>query len=173
MHKTIALFACLILALGLTACGGNDDGSDFVGTYEVTKHTLNDAACDAEGPDVTGGETHFKLEMGDLFGFPILQYFPCSSATECDGTANFGFAKISGKWVIQTKYSYELGEECHLGEVNGTLDGTELGISIDVKTSEGVVTPAGGEECDPDLVDKYHDQLVCNEYEVVEGTLLE
>lgn len=168
MRKVITLLFCFCLA----ACGGNG-GSDFVGTYQVTKHTLNDAACDAEGPEVTGGETHFKLEMGDLFGFPILQYFPCSSATECEDIANFGFAELRGEWLIQTQSSYELGGECHLGETLGSLNGTDLGVSIEVKTSEGVVTPAGGEECDPDLVDKYHDQMVCKEYEVVEGTLLE
>jgi hypothetical protein len=168
VHKTIALFFCFFLA----ACGG-DNGSDFVGTYQVTKHTLNDAACDTEGPEVTDGETHFKLEMGEFFGFPILQYFPCSSATECDDVADFAFAKLRGDWVIQATSSYEYGGECHLGEVIGSLDGTELGVSIEEKTSEASITPSGGEECDPDLVEKYQEQMQCTEYEVVEGTLLE
>jgi hypothetical protein len=166
MHKTIALFSCLFLS----ACGG-DGGSVFEGTYEVTKHTLNDAACDAEGPDVTDGETHFKLETGDLFGFSILQYYPCSSATECEGISDFFFSKLGGEWIIQVTSSYELNDECHLEETTGSLDGTELGVRIEVKSSQAVITPSGGEECDPDLVDKYQDQMQCTEYEVVEGTL--
>jgi hypothetical protein len=40
-----------------------------------------------------------------------------------------------------------------------------------VKSSEAAVTPSGGEECDPDLVEEYQDQMQCTEYEVVEGTL--
>jgi hypothetical protein len=166
MHKTIALLSCLFLS----ACGG-DGGSDFEGTYEVTKHTLNDAACDAEGPEVTGGETHFKLEKGDLMGFPILQYFPCTSATECEGASNFFFTKLQGQWTMQQQSSYEFGGECHLGETIGSLNGTELGIAIEVKSSEAAITPSGGEECDPDLVEKYQEQMLCTEYEVVEGTL--
>jgi len=171
MHKTTALLLGFILAVGFTACGG-DDGAAFEGTYEVTRHTLNDAACDAEGPDVAGGETHFKLEMGDLMGFPILQYFPCTSATECDDISDFFFTKMSGDWIMQVTSSYELNDECNLEDTNGSLEGTELGVSIEVKTSQAVITPSGGEECDPDLVDTYRDQMQCTEYEIVEGTLL-
>jgi len=161
----MALLCCLFLA----ACGG-DSGSDFEGTYEVTKHTLNDASCDAEGPAVTGGEAYFKLEMGELFGFPILQYFPCTSATECEG-ADFFFTKMRGDWIMQVTSSYELNDECHLQETTGSLSGTELGVSIEVKSSQAVITPSASEECDPDLVDTYQEQMQCSEYEVIEGTL--
>jgi len=159
----------LLFCLFLPACGG-DDGSDFAGFYQVAKHTLNDTSCDAEGPEVTGGEDYFKLEMGDLLGFPILQYFPCTSATECEG-ADFFFTKMHGDWIMQVTSSYELNDECHLQETTGSLSGTELGVSIEVKSSPAVVTVAGGEECDPDLVDTYQDQMQCSEYEVIEGTL--
>jgi len=171
MYKNTTLLLGSILVLGISACGGSNE-SNFEGVYQVTKHTLNDAACDAEGPDVTGGETHFKLETGDLMGFPILQYFPCTSATECEGAGDFFFTKMQGDWIMQVQSSYELNDECHLEDTQGSLNGTELGVSIEVKTSQAAITPSGGEECDPELVDTYQDQMQCTEYEVVEGTLL-
>lgn len=170
MRKTTNILLSTIVAAVISACGGGD-GSDLEGTYEVTKHTLNDGSCDAEGPEVTGGETHFKLEMGELFGFPILQYFPCTSATECEDIADFLFTKMHGDWVMQVTSSYELNDECNLEESTGSLSGTDLGVAIEIKSSQAVVTPSGGEECDPDLVDTYQDQMMCTEYEVVEGTL--
>lgn len=170
MINITKILLSMILAVGFCACGGGDE-SDFEGVYQVTKHTLNDASCDAEGPEVTDGEAYFKLETGDLMGFPILQYFPCTSATECEGFADFFFTKMHGDWIMQVTSSYEMNNECHLEENSGSLSGTELGVGIEVKTSQAVVTPSGGEECDPDLVDTYQEQMQCNEYEVIEGTL--
>ena len=57
------------------------------------------------------------------------------------------------------------------GDQNWMYTPADLGVSIEVKSSQAVVTPAGGEECDPDLVDIYQEQMQCTEYEVVEGTL--
>ena len=49
------------------ACGGDDGGSpaDVAGVYEVTYHTVNEDACDAEGPANTD-YSHFQL-LADNF----------------------------------------------------------------------------------------------------------
>lgn len=175
MRKTIALLFCMILATGLTACGGgDDDGGDFVGTYEVTKHTLNDTSCDAEGPAVTDGDAFFKLEMGDIMGFPILEYYSCTSATECEDTSDLfkSFSKIGGQWSIQTQVASGIDPECNISEITGPLEKTELGVKLELRTTQATITLSGTEECDTDLVDKYSDQMVCGRYEVLEATRL-
>lgn len=175
MRKTIAMLFCCMLAAGLTACGGDDDGGgDFVGTYEVTKHTLNDTGCDAEGPAVTDGDAFFKLQMGDIMGFPILEYYSCTSATECEPDSDLfkSFAKIGGEWSIQTQVASGFDPECNLSEITGPLQKTELGVKLELRTTQATITLSGGEECDTDLVDKYSDQMVCGQYEVLEATKL-
>lgn len=166
MRNIFALLACMLIA----ACGGSGD-SDFEGTYQVDRHTLNETDCDVEGPEVTGGYDFFKLEMGDILGFPILEMFSCTSATECSDVNEFFFSKMQGKWTMQVQSSYELSDECHLNDTAGSLEGTDQGVRIEVKSSSAVITPSGGEECDPDLVEKYQEQMVCEEYEVLEGIM--
>ncbi|MFC1654647.1 hypothetical protein ACFL2F_02475 [Myxococcota bacterium] len=173
MRKTMAILFCIILAAGLTACGG--DGSDFEGTYEVTKHTLNDTACDVEGPEVTGGDAFFKLQMGDLMGFAILEYYSCTSATECEEYSDLfkSFAKLQGKWRIETQMASGWDTECNISEAQGVLEKTDLGVKLEIRTTQAAITLTGTEECDTDLVDKYSSQMVCGEYEVIEATKLE
>jgi hypothetical protein len=167
MKKFITLLFCTVMA----ACGGDGD-SEFEGTYQVSSHTLNDAACDAEGPEVTDGYAYFKLEMGEILGFPILELFSCTSDTECSDVNEFFFSKMKGDWIMQVRSSYELNDECHLQETTGSLEGTDAGILIEVKSSSAVITPSGSEVCDPDLVEKYQEQMLCEEYEVIEGNIL-
>lgn len=138
MKTFFAILFCLILAAGLTGCGGDgDDGGEFVGTYEVTKHTLNDTSCDAEGPAVTDGDAFFKLVMGDIMGFPILEYYSCTSATECEDTSDLfkSFAKIGGQWSIQTQVASGIDPECNLSEITGPLQKTELGVKLELRTA--------------------------------------
>ena len=78
MKMTMALLFCAVLALGLAACGEDEGAGKYVGTYQVTHHTLNDGACDAEGPAVTDGAPYFKIEKADFFGFPILNIHDCT-----------------------------------------------------------------------------------------------
>jgi hypothetical protein len=174
MWKMVALLFCILLAAGLAACGGDDDGSAFEGVYEVTRHTLNDTGCDAEGPDVTGGDAFFKLQTGDIMGFSILEYYSCTSATECEPDSDLfkSFAKIGGEWRIETQVASGSGTDCSLSEITGPLRTTDTGVKLELKTSSADITLSGNEECDTDLIDKYSDQMVCGEYEVVEATKL-
>ncbi len=167
MMKICVFLSCTVIA----ACGG-DGGSAFEGTYQVDSHTLNDAACDAEGPEVTDGYAYFKIEMGEILGFPILELFSCSSDTECSDVNEFFFSKMQSQWIMQIRSSYELNQECHLNETSGSLEGPEAGVRIEVRSSSAVITPAGGEVCDTDLVDNYREQMLCEKYEVLEGTRL-
>lgn len=172
MRKTTALLFCIVQAAGLTACGEDDDASKYVGVYEISHHTLNDAACDVEGPEVTDGDPFFKIEKGDFFGFTILNFYYCTSATECDDMSTNFFGKQPDGWKIEMRASYEFQGECNLSETIGPLQKTEEGVRVEVKSSTAAVTPAGGEECDPDLVETYAEQMVCDNYEVIEGTKL-
>ena len=170
MKKIVALPLIVVLALGLSACGEDDGAGKYVGTYQVTNHTLNDGACDVEGPEVTDGPTYFKIENADFFGFPILNIYNCTSATECDEDPFNFFSKQQDGWKIEVRSSYEYQGECNLTETIGPLETTEAGVKLEIKSSKGVVTPAGGEECDPDLVHEYPEAMVCEEYEVLEGS---
>lgn len=177
----LSFVSILLLTLSvLTAC--DDDprsGSEYDGFYQVTLYQER-AACDDGEPwlDTDPVEPYFKLKAQSFFGTPIIGWISCSGATvdTCDDdTIDLmnTFSRKDGVWQqYMTTSSSGGGTTCWLTWRQGLPALTETGLTITVTQREAEITLEAGEECDPELVDKYWNQMDCVESSRLEATLL-
>ncbi|MBU1512385.1 hypothetical protein KKD52_18690 [Myxococcota bacterium] len=176
------LIATLLICLPLfAACDdGEPAGSEYNGFYQVTLSQERTSCSDQDAwtpSDIM--EPYFKLKAQSLFGTPIVGWISCTGETEdtCDDETIdlMGiFVKKDGTWQQYMTTSSSGGGEtiCYLTYRQGIPALTESGLSITVTRWEGEITLEAGEECDPDLVDKYFDQMDCTQMEYLEATRL-
>ncbi len=79
---------CLMLGcLGVSACGGGVDLSEWVGMYQVSLHERNDTGCDGQGIAVQE-EPYFQLEEEEFIAgtkYLSLSYCTENNAHPCRG----------------------------------------------------------------------------------------
>jgi len=188
--------AVLGAALCLTACGGDDDSTPnpFLGTFEVTSHTLSEMGCDMPNPLVEESSCFgcvvespfFKIKRQTFFGESFLSVVECESATVCadDGddedTIDLGGAILDQKdgddWVGHAYAASFGGASCSYTETEWRLTETEAGIEL-VRTvlRNTPESPSGmltGDAC-LDQVDTppARDELNCDSREIVSGAV--
>jgi len=148
----------------------NDNGNPFEGVFKVTSHTRNEMDCNSPGADVTDGDKFFKLTEESLFGTKILAYRSCTDANTCASDLSLfeSFIDEGQGWMRQVKTSSSGGTDmCSLGLTEGPLVETDTGFTLDVKSSQGMITLSMGEMCDTDIVDAHRADLMCTGLEAL------
>jgi hypothetical protein len=180
MKTTLFATALCTLQLFCACDDGQRAGAEYDGFYQVTlsqeRTSCNDQ--DAWTPsDIM--EPYFKLRAQSFFGTPIVGWISCTGATEdtCDDDTielTGTFIKKDGVWQQYMTTSSSGGSEnsCYLSYRQGIPALTGTGLSLTVTRWEGEIMMEAGEECDPDLVDKYFDQMDCTQMEYLEATRL-
>ncbi len=176
MAKLNTCVAAAAIAAALVGCGGgSDDGFGVEGLYAVTRHTENEAGCDAEGPEL-GDYTHFQLVADEIFGQPFLSFGECQSAdpASCDDGGLFSaFFKEGGELVTQISASSGGGDvTCFLTFVRGTLEGDGDTVLIEIRSFGEEDDTLSEVECAPDTAEARGESMACERYEVIAGTLV-
>ena len=145
----------------------NSDPRTLVGTYSVDSHTLNDTACDAEGP-AQDGPAYIEATLISPLG--LVSFHGCSSLTSCDQSIfSVGWdgttwkstirAAISGSGTCEAFRDEELAVTDHGATIR--LEKRRFSASIQLRADE---------VCDLSVLDSHASEIVCTSYEVYTGT---
>jgi hypothetical protein len=173
--------AAWAVALAVGACGGDDDGSEHEGIYEVDTWTLNDTACGAEGPSVlaTQSQTTFYLKLENFLGAKFLNMNFCDDTAECEmlaadeGTIHLGMYGFEGSdgggWASEWFSGFpDMNEVCQGEYVEAALAGTDQGIRVDVRsTAAGGFAPDADGFCDDEAGKQAAEGQPCTQLEVI------
>jgi len=161
-----------IAALALAACG---DSLDLTGVYSVTYHTANDQSCTAEGAAVTD-PAYIRFAKGDFFGQEFFQLSYCSDTTEasCTGSAGlFLYAEpIDSGYRARYSSASGGGSSCLLGYGESTAVQTDSGVRVEMFAYADDVTLSQS-ECTTDEAESRGDTMPCENFEVIEASLVE
>jgi hypothetical protein len=165
-------------ALALAGCGDDDEGPpgpDIAGIYEVTHHTLNETACDAEGPDVSD-PPFIRLELQQIVGIWTYGFSPCDSADPGScfslGILSTAFTSSDGSAWHGDITSSNGGDEfgvCKLTASRSLARPTAEGVHMEFRSSSGEAPDLTGEACDPDAARARAESFPCNRFEVFDG----
>lgn len=183
-----------VLALGLAACGGDDDGGSdpVLGTFEVTRHELSEMGCGATMPLVDPSscfgcvleKPFFKIKRQSFLGSSFLTLVECDSATVCDDddddpdSIDLGGAiferKEAGAWIGNAYAASYGGASCSYQETEWRLEETDDGVSLTRTVLRATPDSPSGMLMDDaclDLVDTPppRDELECDALEVIQG----
>jgi hypothetical protein len=180
MTDNFGLWLAPCLALGLVACGSDDDGGSgasvaaLEGIYEVSTHTQNLADCDSPG-DAVSEYTHFELRRGESFlGIANVEMFECqdASASSCEmDFSSASFFQDGSSWRVETSYASGSDDLCSVGKNTAVLEATDGGARIERRSYHGSITTPAGQDCLVQEADDHMDALSC-ELEVIEGMKL-
>jgi hypothetical protein len=168
----LGLFA-LVLCAG--ACGG---GADIEGTWQVTHHTENTAACDVEGTAQTDVAA-MRFSKQDFFGTEFLQVELCGdlTPTSCGSPGRpYLFAEeIDSGYRAQFSEAAGGGEfgDCVLGFGFATAVRTDDTLRLEMTSYAETVAGLSADACNTDEAASRGDGMPCEKYEVLEGTWVE
>jgi len=166
----------LILFTSLAACGGGDDDpGNYAGIYEISTHTINEEACDVEGPAIVDGYSHFRLRKDEFFGEPFLALGECSSAEDesCDDAGLFSaYIYSGGAWRYQVSVASGVST-CYLSYIDGTLEDLGGGsVRIEIRQYSDEVPSLAGDACTTEEAERRGKDMPCDSYEAMVGTLV-
>ena len=130
--------------------------------------------CDVAVDTVADDSPYFLLAEESFFGAPILAWHDCSAPGTCDESVSlFGsFVSIGGVWKIRNSSSSGGADSCSLGLTDGSIEETEAGIRIEIRSYRGTLTVPTDDDCQPETAEARQDELTCESLEVIEATRL-
>lgn len=172
MSRLLFLAALTPLALVTTACG--DDPSPLLGVWQVTTHTANPTACDAEGPAVA--EPPFiKFIEGEFFGQEFVERVDCTSATMCDEGGNL-FGEIYSESIdggLRASIYASSGDSTACVLSGSRADATIADGVLRIEKRRYASGTLSGVTCEPETAEAMLATLPCVELEVMTGTKVE
>jgi hypothetical protein len=186
------VFGCRVLPcvalIGFAAWGCGDDagefGADVAGTYMTVAHTVNEDSCEQLGTQVPAEEStpYFELKSTNFFGEKFLGFQECTGPDECEDGVSLGkwmfTEKRGGQYFGQPFASSSPGTANEDGmvpclvsvaEATATPGGPE--VKLEQRLYRGEVLVATREECEPDVAKERIEELTCDQYTVMIGTM--
>lgn len=195
MTRPLRLTFAGLLAFALAACDdGDSEPNPFLGTFEVTAHTLSEMGCDMPNPLVDPSSCFgcvidtpfFKVKRQSVFGSSFLAVVECETAVACEDdddpdSINLGGAIFEanegGDWVGRAYAAAYGGASCSYTQTEWRLSEVDGGITLTRTSSRNTPDSPSGMLMDDaclDLTDNPPpaDELVCDALETISGTLV-